>query len=162
MRPLLLCCLLALPLIAHAEISTDLAGCTKIENNSDRLDCFDTISASYKQHSKLKINTRSTETKPNANNFDTLVISKEDSFGKSVSELIEIESINSTIVGEFKGWKKGAIIKLANGQKWRVTSSSAGYVKILDPKVEISRGFWGSYNMKVKGLNAKAKVKRIK
>lgn len=72
------------------------------------------------------------------------------------------DSIESHIVGEFKGWVKGMKIKLKNGQIWRVTSQNAGYRRMNNPKITISKGFFGSFSAKVDGLNAKAKVKRIK
>jgi len=86
--------------------------------------------------------------------------SAEETFGKSAEE--DIESIQSKMIGEFSGWKKGMKLKLENGQIWKVTSNKSGYRKMTNPMVTISRGFFGSFNAKVEGLNASAKVKRIK
>ena len=163
MKNIILLCTLVLSFNLQAEITADLSRCTEINNKDDRLNCFDTVAAYYKQHGSeinktVEGSVASTTPRSDA---DTIVITKENAFGKSVAELTEIESINSTIVGEFTGWKKGEVIILANGQKWKVTSSSKGYTKMNNPKVEVSQGFWGSFNMKVDGLNSKAKVKRV-
>jgi len=72
------------------------------------------------------------------------------------------KSIQSTLIGEFKSWEKGLILKLENGQKWKVTQSNRGYKKMTNPKITISKGLFGSFNAKVEGLNAAAKVKRVK
>ena len=85
----------------------------------------------------------------------------EDAFGKTESEINQLKSIKSQIDGEFRGWKKDAIIKLKNGQKWRVISGSYGYVKLRDPVVNITRGILGSFDMNVEGVNGKGKVRRI-
>jgi hypothetical protein len=158
MKNIILLCLLSLPFMTQAEITLDLERCSKLDKDKDRLDCFDTVAAYYKQH---KVPQNSIDSVIPTKSSDTLVLSKEGTFGKSTSEITDIDKIESTIVGDFNGWIKGAIITLANGQKWQVTSSSKGYTKLTNPKVEIERGFWDSFNMKVEGLNSKAKVKRL-
>jgi hypothetical protein len=157
--------------LAMNPLSDQLRVCGEIKTDTKRLNCFDQINQQLTQQqnqSKIvnptssldsqKVNT--SVVKP-ALNSDQVLLSKKDSFGKTKTELDQLESIESTIVGEFKGWKKGAIITLANGQQWKVKSNNAGYVQMVNPKVTVSKGFWGSFNMKVEGLNTKAKVKRI-
>jgi len=151
--------------------------CAKIKDNQERLICFDeALKAAEKsdgsepdadqQESVEKSEQTSTEQPTVKSNNDAakkpLVIDPEDAFGKKKSELVRVKSIESQIEGKFKGWKRGQIIKLANGQKWKVISYRTVYVNMENPKVTISEGFWGSYNLKVEGLNAMAKVKRIK
>lgn len=81
-------------------------------------------------------------------------------FGKKKRD-DEPDKIHSQIVGWFKGWQKGEVLTLSNGQQWKVVSDSRGYVKLENPEVEIGRGFLDSYNMKVSGLNSVAKVRRV-
>ena len=66
------------------------------------------------------------------------------------------------IQGTFKGWDKGLIVTLENGQKWKVVSNSRGYIKLNSPKAVIERAFFGSYKMRVEGYTPVAKVKRVK
>ncbi len=168
MKKILLISLLTLSYSATAEILTDLKRCSTIEDNALRLDCFDTVSTHYNKHKPASttpppvtnnLNIKANEAKQS--NSDMISISKTDAFGKTSTELSELESIKSHIKGEFKGWIKDDVIILKNGQKWKVTSNNSGYVNLQDPEVEITKGFWGSFNMKVTGLNAQAKVKRI-
>ncbi|MCF6193851.1 MAG: hypothetical protein L3J46_05920, partial [Kangiellaceae bacterium] len=97
-------------------------------------------------------------TKPNEITNEASVT---DDFGR-VEKEADIESIKSRLVGKFTSWEKGIILKLENGQKWKVVSASNGYKKMLNPMITISRGLFGSFNARVDGLNAGAKVKRVK
>ncbi|MDH5630310.1 MAG: type VI secretion protein [Gammaproteobacteria bacterium] len=157
--------------------------CAKIEDNKERLSCFDKAFSEKESGTKTEnpdqkpvadeqteetnlvneqaLRVDSATTVQNSKK-DVLVIDQEEAFGKKKIELVQIKSIESHIVGTFKGWKKGQILTLANGQKWKVMNQRSGYVNTENPKVIISEGFWGSFNMKVEGLNAAAKVKRIK
>lgn len=159
-----------------ADISSQLNSCKIIKDNAQRLDCYDALA--QKDNLNKKTNTKKTPALDKASAAKNLAATpgvktqelenvaqqkkNDELFGKPVSEIRKADSLESTIVGSFKGWKKGAIITLANGQKWKVTSKSSGYVKLMNPKVIIEQGFFNSYNMKVEGLNAQAKVKRIK
>ena len=137
-----------------------LKSCTSIKDDSKRLKCFDDamkMQAPIKAE-KLVSEIDNQETK----NSQKIEMSTEEAFGKKESEINEMNLLRSHIVGPFNGWKKGATLTLANGQKWKVLSRSAGYVDLKDPKVEIERAMFGSFKMKVEGLNSAAKVKRIK
>ena len=159
----------------HAEINADVKRCAKIENDKNRLECFDTVAAYYKTFASAP---KSIPKPPDAvikavpaqdiapSQLDKKearqkIITSEDAFGKSSAEITQIESLKSNIVGKFGGWKKGKTLKLKNGQKWKVVSRTTGYVKLENPAVEITRGVFGSFNMKVEGLNAVAKVRRV-
>lgn len=72
------------------------------------------------------------------------------------------ESVTSTLKGEFRGWKDGTVLELANGQHWRVVGSEY-YTpqRIPNAKITIAPGAFGSWYLRVDGVNAGAKVKRI-
>jgi hypothetical protein len=72
------------------------------------------------------------------------------------------ETVTSTLKGEFQGWKDGTVLELANGQRWRVVGSEY-YTpqRIPNAKVTIAPGAFGSWFVRVDGVNAGAKVKRI-
>lgn len=69
-------------------------------------------------------------------------------------------TVESHIVGRFNGWQPGAVLVLANGQRWRVADdSSLSTGKLLDaPAVTIKPGLLGSWLLKVKGYNTSARV----
>jgi hypothetical protein len=94
------------------------------------------------------------------NNTKADSISPLDAFGQS--EKVGVESITSNLIGKFSGWKKGQKLKLENGQVWLVVRQKSGYLKVTNPKITISRGSLGSFDAKVEGLNARAKVRRLK
>ncbi len=168
--------LILLPNAAIADMKSDVIRCTKISENNERLACFDQVAKYYANKntnaqptSKPQIAASTTPQTPTSPPVSTKpaspatqIISGEDAFGKADTEINPIEKIETTIIGEFKGWKKGAILKLKNGQTWKVISRTKGYINIVNPKVVISRGALGSYNMNVEGLNASAKVRRVK
>lgn len=165
---------LCFPHNVWAGFKSDLDRCINISDNNDRLDCYDTVVKYY----KLRVVTPSpapekanapeiaaqTPTKPINSKpvltADTPRTSAEDSFGQS--DKTQIESIKTRITGEFTGWKKGMKLHLENGQVWKVVSRGAGYKKMNNPEITIKRGIFGSFDAKVEGLNARAKLRRIK
>jgi len=71
--------------------------------------------------------------------------------------------ITSNIIGEFKGFGGGTILKLENGQTWQVTGGELGGIKAMtNPKVTIRPGLIGGWRLQVDGYNSVAKVNRIK
>lgn len=74
----------------------------------------------------------------------------------------DVDEIESRLVGRFEGWKKGTLFELENGQVWRCTDEREVYWARDNPKVTIRRSFVGGYWLKVEGLNAQAKVRRVR
>jgi len=72
------------------------------------------------------------------------------------------EAVTSTLKGAFQGWKDGTVLELANGQRWRVVGSEY-YTpqRIPNARVTIAPGAFGSWFVRVDGVNAGAKVKLI-
>lgn len=180
MKGLLFASMLALTFTVNAEITEDLVRCGQIDSEEDRLDCFDTVTNYYKNAPKQPAATKNNnatfgQQKREDGQLEslnsvaayynkqkrTVTTSLEDNFGKKRPDE-ELESLKSSIVGEFKGWRKGKIILLANGQKWKVLHKMKGYANLMNPEVEITRGMLGSFMMKVEGVYAKAKVTRVK
>ncbi|EIL97076.1 MULTISPECIES: hypothetical protein [Pseudomonadota] len=69
-------------------------------------------------------------------------------------------TVESHIAGHFNGWQPGAVLVLANGQRWRVADdSSLNTGRTLDaPAVTIKPGLLGGWLLKVKGYNTSARV----
>ncbi len=123
-----------------SDIKSEFLVCKYIESSTERLNCFDTVVKNYES--------------------EILPIQASNSFGMESTN--QDETVESFLIGEFKTWKKGMKLRLKNGQVWKVLDSRSGYRKMQDPAITISRGFFGSFDAKIEGLNAKAKVKRIK
>lgn len=132
--------LVALP--AHAD-STDADDCTRIENDSQRLKCYDNL---FKRAVADAVGNSE--------------------FGAEQIEAPPVDFIEARLVGDFKGWKGKTVFTLDNGQVWRQTNN---YIKDYTPrdpipaaKVTISRGMMASYNLQVEGVKRIVQVKRVK
>jgi hypothetical protein len=90
----------------------------------------------------------------------------EQNFGLETMKKVEADApkgIESTIVGSFDGWGPNSLIKLANGQVWRVVDGSeAVLAPMVNPKVRIDKNFVGTLFLSVEGTNNSAKVRRVK
>lgn len=65
------------------------------------------------------------------------------------------------IRGAFKGWKRGALFKLTNGQAWEQLGYDYRYKYIYSPRATIkARG--DSYWLQVEGMDDEVEVKRRK
>jgi len=74
----------------------------------------------------------------------------------------QLAAIESTIVGEFAGWRPNMRIKLANGQVWRIVDDSASDLpRAVNQKVRIARNLFGTLFLSVEGSNLSAKVRRV-
>lgn len=73
------------------------------------------------------------------------------------------EPITGVLQGEFRGFGKGRIYVLDNGQEWEQTDATtlAG-VRKSSPQVSIKPGVMGVWYMKVDGVNTQPKVRRTK
>lgn len=73
------------------------------------------------------------------------------------------EPITGVLEGEFRGFGKGRIYTLDNGQTWEQTDATtlAG-VRKTSPKVSMNPGLLGVWYMNVEGVNTQAKVRRTK
>ncbi|MBO1750118.1 hypothetical protein [Stenotrophomonas indicatrix] len=73
------------------------------------------------------------------------------------------EPINGVLQGEFRGFGKGRVYVLDNGQQWEQTdATSISGVRKQSPKVSISPGVMGVWYLKVEGVNTQPKVRRTK
>lgn len=73
------------------------------------------------------------------------------------------EPITGVLQGEFRGFGKGRVYVLDNGQEWEQTdSTSVVGVRKQSPKVSIKPGVMGVWYMKVEGVNSQPKVHRSK
>lgn len=172
--------------MSHAD---SLGECRQIVNDQDRLACYDLLAArsentennfvqnkvnkSVESYPETTINTQSaTSNQATRTTQQSESRARADASNKTrdAQDTFGLENINTdttirtTIDGEFNGWEKGTVFKLANGQTWKVSKSDSRPVfrrTTYNPKVVISRGMFNSYKMKVEGVNRSVKVKRV-
>jgi hypothetical protein len=73
------------------------------------------------------------------------------------------EPVTSTIKGDFRGWQKGTVFELANGQRWRVTDDNEYYIPraLSAPKAVVKPGVLGSWSIEIEGVRTAPKVRRV-
>lgn len=71
--------------------------------------------------------------------------------------------IRSRIVGKFNGWSGNDQFELENGMVWEQTDGRRFSIRqIENPEVEVSRGAFGTWYLRVEGHNTRTRVKRIR
>lgn len=78
------------------------------------------------------------------------------------SPAARLESIETSIVGEFDGWVPNQRIRLANGQVWVIADDSQAFLELTNPKVRLEKGMMGAIYMDIEGARSSPRVKRIK
>ncbi|MBA3929632.1 hypothetical protein J2X02_002361 [Pseudoxanthomonas japonensis] len=69
--------------------------------------------------------------------------------------------VTSTLTGTLRGWSRGTVFSLANGQRWRVIEGEYYAGKPLDnAKVVVSPGKISGWYLQVEGHNPRPKVQR--
>lgn len=73
------------------------------------------------------------------------------------------DAIETRFAGDFKGWRRGTVFNLANGQRWQADSSE-DYVTppAPAPKVRIYPGMLGTFWMEIEGVRPRVRVKPIR
>jgi hypothetical protein len=75
----------------------------------------------------------------------------------------DFSDINSTLVGEFRGWRGYTEFTLANGQVWMQAAPGELFTsKLTDPKVRLVHSYLSGWKLQVDGYNSWVKVRRIK
>ena len=75
-----------------------------------------------------------------------------------------VESLESSLTGDFTGWSGRSTFRLENGQLWaQVNSDSYPYSPTLhSPKVKIFPASFGSFWLQIEGVNQRCRVKPVK
>ena len=71
-------------------------------------------------------------------------------------------TINSRIDGEFTGWNGPTRFPLKNGQLWETKSTRRYSYSAIDPEVEITRNWIGSYKLRLLDTDKAINVKRVR
>jgi len=165
----------------NRHLQTSLTSCLEITLESKRLQCYDKLAKSLHINKKVSstpqppelnqiqlptprpkaaAKVETTDIKDTTTSQTKNVKQREQDFGKKPEATSS--SISSRLKGEFKKWKKGQKLVLENGQVWVVKRANTGYKKLQNPLVTITEDLFGGFTAQVEGLNATAKVRRIK
>ena len=175
MRLVTLGLLVCLPLVVHADTTTEtlseIVRCSGITDSGERLKCFDAAA------SRAKGALAEHEAKEKRGFLDWFgfprprkPVTKPEDFGKPQPQVQvpggEINQITSTVI-EFALTPRGkALFVLENGQVWRQLDADDTRVLEPDPgrpmKVTIEIGFLESYNLLIEGRRGLIKVRRLK
>jgi hypothetical protein len=157
---------LLVPLSAHAD-SIDANDCTRIENETQRLKCYDDL---FQRTAAGKLENTKAEPppqeSPDAHPGPEGASAAVSAFGAENIEAPPIDFVEARLVGDFNGWTGTTVFTLDNGQVWRQTKNYIQDYTPRDPipaaKVTISKGMMGSYNLQVEGVKRIVQVKRVK
>lgn len=74
----------------------------------------------------------------------------------------QLARLDSSIAGQFDGWRPNQRLTLANGQVWQVSDDSdAMFATSMNPKVTVVRGMMGAMYMEIDGARRAPKVRRV-
>ena len=163
------------------SLEQKLKECSEITVSLIRLQCYDRITDNPEVQSAKPVRERTgllsrlgrgsekddAESEENESENETVAKSdaseaskSNDNFGLIIRD--ERDSIQSRILGEFKGWDGYTKFELENGQVWQQSSAGVLRVKINNPTVTIKRSrVSDTFMLKVEGLNSSVRVKRI-
>ncbi|MAJ30770.1 MAG: hypothetical protein CMQ73_05885 [Gammaproteobacteria bacterium] len=165
---------------SHAQsLEQKLKECSEISVSLIRLQCYDRITENpevqnvkpVRERSGLlsRLGRSSENTNDEKEEKETETVAKDDSsqasksgdnFGLIIRD--ERDSIQSRILGEFKGWDGYTKFNLENGQVWQQSSAGVLRVKISNPTITIKRSrVSDTYMLKIEGLNSSVRVKRV-
>lgn len=168
--------LFALMLVSTAASANnaELLKCRQLEDGPARLACYNAIPASaaapVAAAPSLPVAPAAASApaaaRAAAPAYDTVAAptraQMEQMFGQEPPMLksVRLETIETTIPGQFDGWVPNQRIRLANGQIWRVVDGSDDIMEARDPKVTVKRGLLGAIFLDIDGAHRLAKVKR--
>ena len=75
---------------------------------------------------------------------------------------IEYETVETRIVGEFRGWEGRTRFRLENGQVWRQTGGeNYSTPPVSGPRAWIEPGALGAFFLRIEGVNPRVKVELV-
>jgi hypothetical protein len=146
---------------AQANDAAALSTCRKIDDPVRRLACYDALASAPSSTAPSSAAPSSTASPAPASTPSAATAPAKDSTFGQPKRPTEPESIDSTIVGDFDGWRPGDRIRLSNGQIWQVIDDASGVVRAGTRAVKVIRGVLGGYMMEFEGSTRTARVKRI-
>ena len=138
---------LAATLFGSGALATDeaaLAQCAAVSVDAARLACYDALAG-----------------RPAA--APAVPGPTEADFGKPPAPREEVDRLRARIAGATKELRPGTIVKLDNGQVWKVSAETGSSYRGIpdDAEIVITKGWLGSYWMEVVAIKRQFKVRRI-
>ena len=179
MKPIGVLLLPLMFLLSPSAFAADSAwrDCRAVADNAARLVCYDTLADQLPKAAIPEAAAREAVA-PEAKSVAPAVVSQPAPAAQPVAvvatqtpaefglerqaQQAQIESIQSRIVGAFRGWEAKSKITLENGQVWQIADGTRGVYSLESPAVTIERGMLGSFFLKIDGVNRSPKVKRLK
>ena len=169
-----------LPVVAGADdLRDEMLRCAQLRDPQVRLACYDALAAVSKLGEPEVISddqsgtgdglSRTPEPAPVTSAAASGSGGEEPESGQLLTERFfgmlpgggDINKIESRVVGEIDGLSRGKRFTLENGQVWQQTDQINRNYRATNPKVEIKEGFMNSYRMRLEGLNARIRVRRV-
>jgi hypothetical protein len=151
--------------LAAAE-PPDPNDCRNLADDGDRLACYD---AAFGRDSVNEVAASRTDAATEAPaEAETDTTPENSAVAEFGAEQVEqrIDHLEARLAGDFTGWTGNTKFRLDNGQVWEQTKNYIPNYEprepISQPRVTISRGLMGSYNLRVDGVKRIVQVKRIK
>jgi len=150
---------------AQVKPVNSLSSCLELIDPADRLECYDKSLSRKKQDNDKELVAREVkDIQPKRK------VVQENLFGRRGGDLEEViaetqsivipNELSNVVVKVSRYAADKYTLTLKNGQRWKVLEPTRkGYFK-KDQTVSISKGLFGSYEVNIKNLNKKFKVKR--
>lgn len=162
----------ATPTLAQ-DLTPSLLECRAIDDDDDRLDCFDGLVRNLNENSLIASGSVSG---PAAEAPPEVQLTAEERFG--MEDLPEIQkekrkekektkSITASVVDIARNGRGKFVVILENGQIWRQLNADTTKLRLPSggaegTTVEIKRKSFGAHSLKINGDNRSIKVERIK
>jgi hypothetical protein len=151
---------LAAAIPAAAQIEERLAGCARIAAPSERLSCYDGLSASAPSNRARTASPSRDEGAPDPAAFASAAAAD---FGfDRAAPGRGPDGVQSRYDGEFTGWSGSTLFRLENGQVWKQAQAGRVTHRATRPAVTIRRGAFGNYRLSVEGVPQSVRVERIR
>jgi hypothetical protein len=163
--------------VGAAVAQQSAADCADIEDNRERLDCYDRFFSGRGGEAAPAAESRATPDRAEAARpaarpererarvaaRERTPESAQDRFGKDQS-MLEFggEEMASTALGSFRYWREGQRIELENGQVWEITNDTNLFHRATNPRVTIEKGFFSSFYLHIDGVSKALRVRRIR
>jgi hypothetical protein len=122
---------------------TGFQQCAVIKDDAARLACYDALARQAPAH-------------------EPAAAPPAESFGLPPKPA-QPEVLEARVVGALKYWQRGTLVKLDNGQVWKIqVEERSDYPNLPDnPEVTIRRRWFGAYEMEIKAIRRRMAVQRV-
>ncbi|ESP92298.1 protein of unknown function (DUF3121) [Pseudoalteromonas luteoviolacea] len=149
---------------AHETIDANLTACQNIQQDQQRLQCYDQFMNQYQSKQVVKNNQANTALPHQHNAVEQTNSTQPERFGlenKITQQKDYVDNITAKVTQVNKSAHGVRTFELSNQQVWKQIGSDAFFAKQGD-SVTIKRGSFSSFLMSKSGSSRTIRVKRIK